>query len=69
MRSNDPDVNLTFDTAPRGDENKEYFQWHVRILPRLKTAAGFEMGSGMSMNTVLHRRRNDDRSQEHPDAD
>ena len=49
----DPDFNLTIDTAPRGDEDKEYFRWHVRILPRLTTPAGFELGSGMSINTVL----------------
>jgi UDPglucose--hexose-1-phosphate uridylyltransferase len=48
-----PDFNLTIDTAPRGDEDKEYFQWHIRILPRLTTQAGFELGSGMSINTVL----------------
>lgn len=49
----DPDFNLTIDVAPRGDEHKEYFQWHIRILPRLTTPAGFELGSGMSINTVL----------------
>jgi UDPglucose--hexose-1-phosphate uridylyltransferase len=48
-----PDFNLTIDMAPRGDEDKEYFQWHIRILPRLATPAGFELGSGMSINTVL----------------
>jgi UDPglucose--hexose-1-phosphate uridylyltransferase len=49
----DPDFNLTIDTAPRGDEDAEYFLWHIRILPRLTTPAGFELGSGMSINTVL----------------
>ena len=48
-----PDFNLTIDTAPRGDEDKEYFQWHIRIMPRLTTQAGFELGSGMAINTVL----------------
>lgn len=48
-----PDFNLAIDTAPRGDEDKEYFLWHIRIVPRLSTPAGFEMGSGMSINTVL----------------
>lgn len=48
-----PAYNLTFNTAPRGDENKAYFLWHVQILPRLTTPAGFELGSGMSINTVL----------------
>jgi len=47
------DLNLTIDDVPRGDADKEYFRWHVRILPRLSTPAGFEMGSGMSINTVL----------------
>jgi UDPglucose--hexose-1-phosphate uridylyltransferase len=49
----DPDFNLTIDTAPRGDEDAEYFLWHIRIQPRLTTRAGFELGSGMSINTVL----------------
>ena len=48
-----PDFNLTVNTVPRGDEDKEYFLWHVQILPRLTTPAGFELGSGMSINTVL----------------
>jgi UDPglucose--hexose-1-phosphate uridylyltransferase len=48
-----PDFNLTLNTAPRGDEDKAYFLWHLQILPRLTTPAGFEMGSGMSINTVL----------------
>lgn len=48
-----PAFNLTIDDVPRGDEDKEYFLWHVRVLPRLATPAGFELGSGMSVNTVL----------------
>lgn len=48
-----PDFNLTIDTAARGDENEPFFRWHIRILPRLTTTAGFELGSGMSINTVL----------------
>lgn len=48
-----PDFNLTIDTVARGDESKTYFLWHIRVLPRLTTPAGFELGSGMSINTVL----------------
>jgi UDPglucose--hexose-1-phosphate uridylyltransferase len=48
-----PDFNLTIDSVARGDEDKEYFLWHIRILPRLTTPAGFELGSGMSINTVM----------------
>ena len=49
----DPDFNLTINTAPRGDEDKSYFLWHMEILPRLNRLAGFELGSGMSINTVM----------------
>jgi UDPglucose--hexose-1-phosphate uridylyltransferase len=48
-----PSFNLTIDSVARGDESKEYFMWHLRILPRLTTPAGFELGSGMAINTVL----------------
>lgn len=50
---NNPAFNLTVDDVPRGDEDKEYFLWHIRILPKLTTPAGFELGSGMSINTVF----------------
>jgi UDPglucose--hexose-1-phosphate uridylyltransferase len=49
----DPDFNLTIDTVPRGEEQGEYFLWHIQIHPRLIQPAGFEMGSGMSINPVL----------------
>jgi UDPglucose--hexose-1-phosphate uridylyltransferase len=49
----DPAYNLTINDVPRGDEDKEYFLWHIRIQPRLSTPAGFELGSGMSINTVF----------------
>jgi UDPglucose--hexose-1-phosphate uridylyltransferase len=49
----DPHFNLTIHTAPRSDEDAEHFMWHIEILPRLTTTAGFELGSGMPINTVL----------------
>lgn len=49
----DPDYNLTLATAPIGDEQERYFLWHIDVLPRLATPAGFEIGSGMSINPVL----------------
>ncbi len=48
-----PDFNLVIAAAPRGDEDKRYFLWHIDILPRLSLPAGFELGSGMSINPVL----------------
>jgi UDPglucose--hexose-1-phosphate uridylyltransferase len=49
----DPDYNMTLNTVPRGDEDEEYFNWHIDILPRLTNPAGFELGSGMAINIVL----------------
>lgn len=48
-----PDFNLTIDSAARGAEADQCFLWHIRIAPRLVTPAGFELGSGMSINPVL----------------
>lgn len=48
-----PDFNLAISSAPRGDEDKRYFLWHIDILPRLSPPAGFELGSGMSINPIL----------------
>lgn len=50
---NNPDFNLAINTAPVGDENKNYYLWHLRIIPRLVETAGFEMGSGININTAL----------------
>jgi UDPglucose--hexose-1-phosphate uridylyltransferase len=50
---NNPDFNYVIDTAPAGDENKDYYLWHLRIIPRLTEMAGFEIGSGIYINTAL----------------
>ncbi len=50
---NDPDFNYVIDTAPVGDENKNYYLWHMRIIPRLSEMAGFEIGTGIYINTAL----------------
>ncbi|MFH0809242.1 MAG: galactose-1-phosphate uridylyltransferase [Pseudomonadota bacterium] len=48
-----PDFNMIIQTAPVKDEFEEYFHWHIQILPRLTTAAGFEMGTGIYINVAL----------------
>jgi UDPglucose--hexose-1-phosphate uridylyltransferase len=50
---NDPDYNFIIDTAPIGDEHEDYYLWHIRIIPRLTEVAGFEIGSGININTAL----------------
>lgn len=48
-----PAFNFMFDTSPTEDEEDPYYHWHIRIVPRLTTIAGFEMGSGMYINTSV----------------
>jgi UDPglucose--hexose-1-phosphate uridylyltransferase len=48
----DPDYNLIFNSAPCGEDDPCFFLWHVDIVPRLTTPAGFELGSGMPINPV-----------------
>ncbi len=48
-----PDYNLIVHTAPVDDEHKSYYLWHIQIVPRLTMAAGFELGSGIYINTAL----------------
>jgi UDPglucose--hexose-1-phosphate uridylyltransferase len=47
---NDPGYNYVIHTAPVKDEVEDYYHWHLQIIPRLTTTAGFEMGSGMYIN-------------------
>jgi UDPglucose--hexose-1-phosphate uridylyltransferase len=49
----DPAFNLAIDTVPRGEEDRDDLLWTIQIRPRLSVPAGFEMGSGMSINPVL----------------
>jgi UDPglucose--hexose-1-phosphate uridylyltransferase len=50
---NNPAFNLIVKTAPVGDESHDYYLWHVRIIPRIIERAGFEIGSGISINVAL----------------
>lgn len=52
-RLGDPDFNYIIHSAPIEDENKDYYLWHIQILPRLTTIAGFELGSGIYISTML----------------
>lgn len=48
-----PDFNFTIRTAPAESIGVRYFHWYLSIIPRLTRVAGFELGSGMFINTVL----------------
>ncbi|HEU4528961.1 MAG TPA: galactose-1-phosphate uridylyltransferase [Actinomycetota bacterium] len=48
----DPDFNLVVYSAPANGHTDEVFHWHIKIVPRISTPAGFEIGSAMSINSV-----------------
>ena len=48
-----PDFNYTIRTAPHENAGVIYYHWYLSIIPRLTRVAGFELGSGMFINTVL----------------
>lgn len=49
---NDPPFNYYLHTAPYRFEDGS-FHWHIEILPKLAIWAGFELGSGIMINTAL----------------
>ncbi|MGZ4147222.1 MAG: galactose-1-phosphate uridylyltransferase [Actinomycetota bacterium] len=48
----DPDYNLVMFSAPSNGRADRVFHWHLKLVPKLATPAGFELGSAMSINTV-----------------
>ena len=48
-----PDLNFTVRSGPADYASARHFHWYVSVIPRLTRVAGFELGSGMFINTVL----------------
>lgn len=49
----DPDYNYVIRTAPQRDPGYDYLHWYITLIPRVTRSAGFEIGSGMFINTTL----------------
>jgi UDPglucose--hexose-1-phosphate uridylyltransferase len=56
---NQPQYNFIIHTAPARFAKKDYwttldqdFRWHIELTPRLTQIAGFEVGTGIYVNTV-----------------
>jgi UDPglucose--hexose-1-phosphate uridylyltransferase len=49
----DPDYNFVIDSSPIDQSGNRHYHWHIKILPGLSTRAGFEIGSGININTIL----------------
>ena len=48
-----PDFNLIIRSNRPKDAESEHFHWYISIIPRLTLVAGFELGSGMHINTAV----------------
>src|SRR5258708_3030822 len=48
-----PDLNFTIRSGPSDYAGALHFHWYCSVIPRLTRGAGFELGSGMFINTVL----------------
>ncbi|MDP2735075.1 MAG: DUF4921 family protein [bacterium] len=49
---NDPDYNYFIHTAPADKGSYDYYHWHLEILPKTSTWAGFELGTGIPISTI-----------------
>ena len=50
---NNPDYNYNVRSVPIAQRATKYFHWYIAIIPRVTKQAGFELGSGMFINTAL----------------
>ena len=48
---NNPDYNYTIRSITVGET--DYFHWYFTLIPRVSKTAGFELGSGIFINTLL----------------
>jgi UDPglucose--hexose-1-phosphate uridylyltransferase len=47
-----PDYNYVLRSSPIGDEDTRHLHWYMVIIPKISIPAGFEIGSGIYINTV-----------------
>ncbi len=52
-RLSSPDYNFAVNSSTRYKNHEPQLHWFLRIVPRLTTRAGFEIGSGMCINPSL----------------
>jgi UDPglucose--hexose-1-phosphate uridylyltransferase len=50
---NDADYNYIIYSSPCHERDLAYYHWHIKIVPRVASVAGFEIGSGIYINTVI----------------
>ena len=50
---NNPDYNYTIRSIPVKEDGGQYFHWYLTIIPRITNPAGFELGSGIYINSSV----------------
>lgn len=48
----DPSYNFYIHTSPVNSGNYDYYHWHLTILPKTATWAGFELSTGIEISTI-----------------
>ena len=48
-----PDFNYVVRSLSTTESDSKYFHWYISVLPRITQTAGFELGTGMYINTAL----------------
>jgi UDPglucose--hexose-1-phosphate uridylyltransferase len=48
----DPDFNFTIRSSPVGASFPHFHHWYLAIVPRMSYLAGFELGSGVFINSM-----------------
>ena len=48
----DPAYNFYIHTAPCDGANYDHYHWHIIIVPKTATWAGFELGTGIEISTI-----------------
>ncbi len=49
----DPDYNYVIRSLSPQESAVKYFHWYISLIPRVTKSAGFELGTGMFINTAL----------------
>ena len=49
---NDPPYNFYLHTAPSDGRNYSFYHWHMTIIPKTATWAGFELSTGIEISTI-----------------
>ncbi len=49
---NDPAYNFYIHTSPADYHNHKYYHWHLAVMPKTSTYAGFELSTGIEISTI-----------------